>query len=57
MPVNGRPGVAESFDALDALLSEQHYRLAFWRVAADEVNYRLASSPRVVTLAMPRPAT
>lgn len=25
---------------LDALLDQQHYRLAFWRVAADEINYR-----------------
>ncbi len=36
-------GVAEephSFDLLDALLSEQSYRLAFWRVAGEEINYR-----------------
>ena len=26
--------------ALHRLLEEQHYRLAFWRVAADEINYR-----------------
>jgi (1->4)-alpha-D-glucan 1-alpha-D-glucosylmutase len=26
--------------ALHALLERQHYRLAFWRVAADEINYR-----------------
>jgi (1->4)-alpha-D-glucan 1-alpha-D-glucosylmutase len=37
---NGRPGVPESFDRLDALLGEQSYRLAFWRVAAEEINYR-----------------
>ena len=37
---NGRPGVPESFDLLDALLDRQRYRLAFWRVAADEINYR-----------------
>ncbi|MDQ4100343.1 MAG: malto-oligosyltrehalose synthase, partial [Chloroflexota bacterium] len=29
-----------SFDALDELLTEQPYRLAFWRVAAEEINYR-----------------
>ncbi len=25
---------------LDALLAAQHYRLAFWRVSSDEINYR-----------------
>lgn len=30
----------ESFDALHALLEAQAYRLAHWRVAADEINYR-----------------
>jgi len=37
---NGTPGDPASFDALDRLLSEQTYRLADWRVAGDEVNYR-----------------
>jgi len=27
-------------DRLDALLAAQHYRLVFWRAAADEINYR-----------------
>jgi len=27
-------------DALHALLEAQHYRLAYWRVASDEINYR-----------------
>ncbi len=27
-------------DALDELLSEQNYRLAYWRVASDELDYR-----------------
>jgi (1->4)-alpha-D-glucan 1-alpha-D-glucosylmutase len=27
-------------DALDALLSRQHYRLAYWRTASQELNYR-----------------
>jgi (1->4)-alpha-D-glucan 1-alpha-D-glucosylmutase len=31
---------ASSFDRLDALLDRQSYRLAFWRVAAEEINYR-----------------
>jgi (1->4)-alpha-D-glucan 1-alpha-D-glucosylmutase len=29
-----------SFDRLDALLSDQPYRLSSWRVAAEEINYR-----------------
>ena len=37
---NGTPGERASFDALDALLEAQAYRLAFWRVASDEINYR-----------------
>lgn len=38
--VNGTPGDPRSFDALDSLLNDQSYRLAFWRVAAEEINYR-----------------
>jgi len=38
--INGRPGDPRSFDALDELLNAQAYRLAFWRVAAEEINYR-----------------
>jgi (1->4)-alpha-D-glucan 1-alpha-D-glucosylmutase len=38
--LNGRRGDARSFDALDTLLSAQSYRLAHWRVAAEEINYR-----------------
>jgi (1->4)-alpha-D-glucan 1-alpha-D-glucosylmutase len=38
--LNGRPGDPRSFDRLEAFLSEQAYRLSFWRVAADEINYR-----------------
>jgi len=37
---NGDPADPRSFDRLDALLGEQSYRLAFWRVAAEEINYR-----------------
>jgi (1->4)-alpha-D-glucan 1-alpha-D-glucosylmutase len=37
---NGVVGDPRSFDRLDALLSDQAYRLAFWRVAAEEINYR-----------------
>ncbi|HWY41627.1 MAG TPA: malto-oligosyltrehalose synthase [Chthoniobacterales bacterium] len=38
--INGRPGDSRSFDKLDELLNAQSYRLAFWRVAAEEINYR-----------------
>jgi (1->4)-alpha-D-glucan 1-alpha-D-glucosylmutase len=37
---NGEPGQAESWRRLHALLEEQAYRVAYWRVAADEINYR-----------------
>jgi len=37
---NGEPGRPVSFDPLERLLATQAYRLAFWRVAADEINYR-----------------
>src|SRR5213594_3248081 len=38
--INGKAGDPRSFDALDQLLNAQSYRLAFWRVAAEEINYR-----------------
>ncbi len=38
--LNGRPGDPRSFDELDALLDAQVYRLAHWRVAGEEINYR-----------------
>ena len=38
--LNGRPGAPRSFDALDALLGQQSYRLAHWRTASEEINYR-----------------
>jgi (1->4)-alpha-D-glucan 1-alpha-D-glucosylmutase len=37
---NGTKRDPHSFDRLDELLNEQAYRLAYWRVAADEINYR-----------------
>ena len=36
----GTPGDASSFDPLHELLEQQVYRLASWRVAAQEINYR-----------------
>jgi (1->4)-alpha-D-glucan 1-alpha-D-glucosylmutase len=38
--LNGTPGNPASFDALERLMDDQCYRLANWRVAAHEVNYR-----------------
>lgn len=37
---NGEPGNPSSFDLLDHLLSEQFFNLSFWKVGADEINYR-----------------
>ena len=37
---NGTPGDPRSFDLLDGLLHDQVYRLAYWRVAGEEINYR-----------------
>lgn len=38
--MNGIAGDPRSFDRLDSLLNEQSYRLAHWRVASEEINYR-----------------
>jgi (1->4)-alpha-D-glucan 1-alpha-D-glucosylmutase len=38
--LNGIKGQPQSFDQLEQLLAEQAYRLSYWRVAADEINYR-----------------
>src|SRR5262249_44182433 len=37
---NGAPGDSRSFNLLDSLLQDQVYRLASWRVAGEEINYR-----------------
>ncbi len=37
---NGVKGDPRSFDLLDGLISRQPYRLSFWVVATDEINYR-----------------
>lgn len=37
---NGHPDLPASFEKLHRLLQEQPYRLAFWRVASEEINYR-----------------
>jgi 4-alpha-glucanotransferase/(1->4)-alpha-D-glucan 1-alpha-D-glucosylmutase len=38
--LNGHAGDAASFDALHELLEAQAFRVAYWRVAQDEINYR-----------------
>src|ERR671918_675603 len=38
--LNGTPGLPETFQALHELLEDQAYRLAYWRVASSEINYR-----------------
>jgi (1->4)-alpha-D-glucan 1-alpha-D-glucosylmutase len=38
--INGIKGSPHSFDRLERLLEDQAYRLSFWRVATDEINYR-----------------
>ncbi len=40
LTINGVAGERASFGALDELLGAQAYRLAYWRVAGDEINYR-----------------
>lgn len=37
---NGEPSNPASFDLLHELIKAQAYRLAYWRVASDEINYR-----------------
>jgi (1->4)-alpha-D-glucan 1-alpha-D-glucosylmutase len=37
---NGERGNPDSYAPLDELLTEQRYRLAFWKVATEEINYR-----------------
>jgi (1->4)-alpha-D-glucan 1-alpha-D-glucosylmutase len=38
--VSGEAGDPESFEVLHRVLEEQAYRLVYWRVASDEINYR-----------------
>ncbi len=37
---NGKPGDPAGFDEIHDLLERQAWRLAFWQVASDEINYR-----------------
>jgi (1->4)-alpha-D-glucan 1-alpha-D-glucosylmutase len=38
--INGRRDDPGSFEALDQVLRRQNYRLAYWRVGPEEINYR-----------------
>lgn len=38
--LNGAPGDLDSWRGLDALVQDQHWRVADFRVAADDINYR-----------------
>src|SRR5258706_1246461 len=38
--INGTPNAPSSFDELHDLIKAQAYRLANWRVASDDINYR-----------------
>lgn len=38
--INGQKGNPHSFDLLEELLDKQAYRLSYWRVTNDEINYR-----------------
>ncbi len=37
---NGRPGEEATWTSLDLLIQDQHWRVAHFRVAADDINYR-----------------
>ncbi|HVS35227.1 MAG TPA: malto-oligosyltrehalose synthase, partial [Gemmataceae bacterium] len=53
---NGQPGQPASFDLLEKLLDAQAYRLSFWRVASDEINYRrFFDINELAALSMERP--
>jgi (1->4)-alpha-D-glucan 1-alpha-D-glucosylmutase len=54
--INGIPNQPRSFDRLDDLLRHQCFRLAFWRTAPDEINYRrFFDINDLAALAMERP--
>ena len=38
--LNGIPGNPASFDLLNNILSTQNFRLCYWKVAVEEINYR-----------------
>ncbi len=54
--LNGVRGDPRSFDRLEKLLADQAYRLSFWLVAADEINYRRFRYQRTAAIRVEEPA-
>ncbi len=53
---NGANDLADRFALLDGLLEQQCYRLSYWRVAPDEINYRrFFDINELAALSMERP--
>lgn len=38
--INGQPGQPDSFQLLDQLLVMQNFKLSYWKLATEEINYR-----------------
>lgn len=38
--LNGQKGKPDSFDPLEKILDEQTYRLSYWKIADEQINYR-----------------
>jgi (1->4)-alpha-D-glucan 1-alpha-D-glucosylmutase len=56
--ISGTCGSPRSFDELHELIKTQAYRLAYWRVAADDINYRRFSDINdLAALRMEQPST
>ncbi|HEY9510895.1 MAG TPA: alpha-amylase family glycosyl hydrolase, partial [Verrucomicrobiae bacterium] len=54
--INAQGSRQPSSNRLHALIQQQHYRLAFWRVASEEINYRrFFDVTELVSLRMERP--
>lgn len=54
--INGSSGDPRSYDRLDQLIDQQAYRLAYWRTATDEINYRrFFDINELAAIAMERP--
>ena len=53
---NGQVGDPDSFTPLEHLLNEQNFRLSFWKMAAEEINYRrFFSINDLISLQVERP--
>lgn len=55
---NGEKGNPESFNLLDKLLNDQYFRLSYWKVANEEINYRrFFNINELISLKMEYPQT